>query len=75
MKKPDISDRFDLSDIRKIRDYNAERYAHMTPEEIVADTKSGASELMTAIMKRTTKNKVMIVSDENPTPVAIPAVS
>ena len=75
MKKPEISDRYDLNDIRKIREYNADRYAHMTPEHIVADTKAGAAELMAVIINRTTKNTVMVVSDENPTPVAIPAVS
>lgn len=75
MTKPEISNRFDLDDIRKIRDYNSERYASMTPQEIVADTKAGAAELMTTIANRSSKNKVMIISDENPTPVAIPAVS
>ena len=75
MTKPEISNRFDLDDIRKIRDYNSERYASMTPQEIVADTKAGAAELMTAIANRSSKNTVMIISDENPAPVAIPAVS
>ena len=41
MKEPEISERFDLEDIRKIREYNAVRYEHMTPAEIVADTKAG----------------------------------
>ena len=50
MKEPEISERFDLDDIRKIRAYNAARYEHMTPAEIVADTKAGAAELL-EIMK------------------------
>ena len=37
MKDPVISERFDLEDIRKIRTYNAVRYEHMTPAEIVAE--------------------------------------
>lgn len=41
MKEPEISERFDLDDIRKIRTYNAARYEYMTPAEIVADTKAG----------------------------------
>ena len=50
IKEPEISERFDLDDIRKIRTYNAVRYEHMTPAEIVADTKVGAAELL-EIMK------------------------
>lgn len=46
IKEPEISERFDLDDIRKIRTYNAERYEHMTPAEIVADTKAGAVGLL-----------------------------
>ena len=41
-----ISERFDIDDIRKIRDYNAERYAAMTPSEIVADTRKGAEKVL-----------------------------
>ena len=46
IKEPEISGRFDLDDIRKIRTYNAARYEHMTPAEIVADTRAGAADLM-----------------------------
>ena len=52
MKEPEISERFDLNDIRKIRAYNADRYEHMTPAEIVADTKAGAAELLEIMNKR-----------------------
>ena len=52
VKKPEISERFDLDDIRKIRAYNAERYKHMTPAEIVADTKAGAADLLETMRKR-----------------------
>lgn len=57
MKELEISERFDLDDIRKIRTYNAARYEHMTPAEIVADTKAGAAELL-EIMKRRKLMKV-----------------
>ena len=33
LKKPELSPRFDLDDIRKLRDYNGERYWQMTKEE------------------------------------------
>lgn len=46
MEELKISERFDLEDIRKIRTYNASRYEHMTPSEIVADTKAGAANLL-----------------------------
>lgn len=52
IKEPEISERFDLDDIRKIREYNALRYEGMTPAEIVADTKAGAAELLEIMRKR-----------------------
>ena len=52
MKEPEINERFDLDDIRKIRAYNAERYMYMTPSEIVADTKAGAADLLETMRKR-----------------------
>ena len=45
-KELEISERFDIDDIRKIRDYNAQRYAGMTPAEIVADTRAGAEKVL-----------------------------
>ncbi len=52
IKEPEISERFDLEDIRKIREYNAARYQGMTPAEIVADTKAGAAELLEIMRNR-----------------------
>ena len=52
IKEPEVSERFDLDDIRKIRAYNAARYEYMTPAEIVADTKAGAAELLKTMKKR-----------------------
>ena len=52
MNEPEISERFDLNDIRKIRAYNAIRYEHMTSAEIVADTKAGAAELLEIMKKK-----------------------
>ena len=45
-EKPVISDRFDVDDIRKIRDYNAERYSHMTTAEIIAEVNSNAEKII-----------------------------
>lgn len=45
-RKPEISTRFDIDDIRKIRDYNSQRHAQMTREEIVKDIREGAEEMI-----------------------------
>ena len=51
MEKPEISSRFDVDDIRKIRDYNSWRHSQMTREEIIEDIKSGANEVLKEIEK------------------------
>ncbi len=45
MNEPIISKRFDVEDIRKIREYNSLRHIKMTSEEIIADTKKGAERI------------------------------
>ncbi len=44
MSEPIISERFDVDDIRKLREYNSLRHIQMTPEEIIADTKKRSRE-------------------------------
>ena len=46
IKKPEISSRFDVEDIRKIRDYNSQRHSRMTRAEIVEDIRKGAEEMI-----------------------------
>lgn len=46
IKKPEISDRFDTDNIRKIRDYNSQRHSQMFRAEIIADIKKGADEII-----------------------------
>ena len=46
IKKPEISDRFDADDIRKIRDYNSQRHSQMSRAEVIADIKKGATEVI-----------------------------
>jgi hypothetical protein len=46
---PEVSPVFTIADIRKIRDWNSERYATMTRREIAADINSGAREFMALI--------------------------
>ena len=52
MNKPDISSRFDVDDIRKIREYNSLRHIHMTPEEIIEETQVGAEKVMRMLKQR-----------------------
>ena len=54
---PEISKDFTIEDIHKIRDWNGERFATMTKEEITADINNGASEfLVVAENARRAKN-------------------
>ena len=46
IKRPEISDRFDADDIRKIRDYNSQRHSRMSRAEVIADIKKGANEVI-----------------------------
>ena len=46
---PEISPAFTIADIRKIRNWNSERYAVMTRREIADDINSGAREFMALI--------------------------
>lgn len=50
-REPEISERFDINDIRRIREYNAVRYLGMSPAEIVADTKAGAEKVLRLMEK------------------------
>ena len=54
MKKtpfPELSSAFTVADIRKIRDWNSERYADMTRREIADDINSGAREFKALVEK------------------------
>lgn len=61
MREPEISERFDLDDIRKIREYNAARYEGMMPSEIVAETKAGAAEFLEHMEERKSMRKQKIM--------------
>lgn len=52
MNKPIVSERFDVDDIRKIREYNSLRHINMTPAEIVEDTKKGAEVILERLQER-----------------------
>lgn len=52
MNEPIVSERFDVDDIRRIREYNSLRHIHMTSEEIIADTKKGAERIRKMLQER-----------------------
>lgn len=52
MSEPVVSEKFDVEDIRKIREYNSLRHIQMTPEEIIADTKKGAERIKKMLQER-----------------------
>ena len=49
--EPIVSKKFDVEDIRRIREYNSLRHIKMTPEEIIADTKRGAERIKELLQK------------------------
>ena len=46
MDTPEISNRFDAEDIRKLREYNSLRHAKMSHKEILDDIRQGAESFM-----------------------------
>lgn len=44
--KPKISPNFTVEDIRKLRDWDAERWENMTQAEIIADIHEGAKPML-----------------------------
>jgi hypothetical protein len=51
-RQPTVSEKFDVDDIRRIREYNSLRHIQMTPEEIVEDTKKGSERVMKMLKER-----------------------
>lgn len=62
---PVLSDRFDVDDIRKLRDYNSWRYMHMTPEEVSADIKKGAQKVLDAMEYLRGMDKIFFAEDDD----------
>lgn len=52
MNKLVVSERFDVDDIRKIREYNSLCHISMTSAEIVEDTKKGAAVILERLQER-----------------------
>lgn len=46
MDTPEMSDRFDAEDIRKLREYNSLKHSKMSHKEILDDIRQGAESFM-----------------------------
>ncbi|MBR6030132.1 MAG: hypothetical protein IKP40_13695 [Clostridia bacterium] len=73
MDKPYVSERFDLDDIRRIRDYHSERHTAMTHAEIIADIHDGAADLMKEIISRPNRKPIVILSSTRRTVIDPPS--
>lgn len=71
---PLLSHRFDLDDIRKLREYNSMRYSRMTDKEVLADIEKDASKVRRAIACYREMKKILAEDDEGKDP-NFPALS
>ena len=51
LKEPELSPRFDVEDIRKLREYNSLRHINMTAEEIIAELEADTAEIIAELRK------------------------
>ena len=51
LKEPELSPRFDVDDIRKLREYNSLRHINMTAKEIIAELEADTAEIIAELRK------------------------
>ena len=51
LKKPELSPRFDVEDIRKLREYNSLRHINMTAAEVIAEIKTDTADIIEQLKK------------------------
>ena len=51
LKPPVLSPRFDVEDIRKLREYNSLRHINMTAEEFIAELHEETSDIIDKLVK------------------------
>ena len=65
MDSPEISNRFDAEDIRKLREFNSLKLSKMSHKEILDDIRQGAESFMSEFNNRVTdKQAVYNVSEK-----------
>ena len=65
MKFPNISNRFDAEDIRKLREYNSLRHSKMTHKEILEDIRQGAESFMSEFINCRKESNFYLCLDLN----------
>ena len=51
LKKPELSRRFDVEDIRKLREYNSLRHINMTADEVLAELHADTAAIIEQLVK------------------------
>lgn len=51
LKEPELSPRFDVDDIRKLREYNSLRHINMTAAEVIAELQTDTAEIIEQLRK------------------------
>ena len=51
MKKTELSQRFDVEDIRKLREYNSLRHINMTADEVIAEIHADTADIIEQLVK------------------------
>lgn len=51
LKEPELSPRFDVEDIRKLREYNSLRHINMTAAEVIAELEADTAEIIEKLRK------------------------
>ena len=59
LKEPILSPRFDVEDIRRLREYNSIRHSKMTPAEIVAETERETADIIERLVRNGNVRRVI----------------
>ena len=57
LQAPVISSDFDVDEIRAMREYNSLRHAHMTPDEIIKETRENTAEFIEWLVQNNDSEK------------------
>ena len=64
MDTPEMSNRFDAEDIRKLREYNSLRHSKMSHKEILDDIRQGAESFMSEFNRCVTDKQAVYDASE-----------
>ena len=61
IKKPILSSRFDVDDIRKLREYNSLRHINMTAEEVISELENDTADIIDHLIKSGHAHRVNVL--------------